>query len=224
MERRDLAPEDENVFETTSETPPLVRDFVNAGLDYESSSDMIPNDELRLFSRPLLGANSLSHQLFDEFKDGVTPVNEGERFMLDLNIVPSPESTDETNVIEDEYGDNYIVSDAYARYRMRLVAIHEPYRTPRGDDSFRYRIVHVGVRDKLEKGNGLELFLNHDDSVDAGFAVDGRYSDRRPATPCQQWIVAAMVSELLNPVPLYGNEPDPEIESDSDIGSESDLQ
>lgn len=211
MESKDLTPEDEDLFETTPDTPTLVTDFVNAGIDYEPSSDSISKGELRLFSRPLLGANSLSLQLFDEYKGGMTVSDTGEYSVIDLNIVPSPESTDETNVIEHEYGDNYAISDAYARYRMRLVAIQEAITTLRVGTTIRYRVVHVGVRDKLDKSYGIELFLNHDDSVDAGFLVSGRY-ERRPATPEQQLIMAEMIDNLLKPGISGDSEPDPDLQ------------
>lgn len=211
METRDLNPEDEDVFETTPETPELVSDFVNAGLDYEPTADSIPSDELKVFNRPLLGADSLALRLFEEYKDGLISSDNAERFMLDLNIVPSPDSTDESNIIEVEYGDSYVISDAYARFRMRLVAIHETYPRPRGGVGIRYRIIHIGVRDKIDKHYGMELFLNRDDSVDAAFLINGRYK-RRPATPEQQLIVAQMLDNLLNPG-MHGDiDPDPDLQ------------
>ena len=212
-----MHPEDEGVFESTPETPPLVRDFINTGLDYEPNADLIPSGELSLFTRPLLGADSLAYRLFDEYKDGITRSSRGEFHVIDINIVPRPESSDETNLIEDVYADNYIVSDAYSRFRMRLVAVLEAYVSPRGEDAARYRIVHIGVRDKIEKGTGLELFLNQDDSIDSAFAVDGKYCDRRPATPGQQLIVAAMINELLNPMPADEKEFDPDGDVDPDL-------
>jgi hypothetical protein len=100
---------------------------------------------------------------------------------------------------------------------MRLVAVLEAYVSPRGEDAARYRIIHIGVRDKIEKGTGLELFLNQDDSIDSAFAVDGKYCDRRPATPGQQLIVAAMINELLNPMPAEEKEFDPDGDVDPDL-------
>jgi hypothetical protein len=217
MEYGELHPEDEGVFESTPETPPLGMDYINNVLDYEPNADLIPSGELSLFTRPLLGADSLAYRLFDEYKDGITRSSRGEFHVIDINIVPRPESSDETNLIEDVYTDNYIVSDAYSRFRMRLVAVLEAYVSPRGEDAARYRIIHIGVRDKIEKGTGLELFLNQDDSIDSAFAVDGKYCDRRQATPGQQLIVAAMINELLNPMPADEKEFDPDGDVDPDL-------
>lgn len=212
-----MHPEDEGVFETTPDTPALVRDFVDYGINYEPNSDSIKGPELGVLSLPLMGANSLALQLYKEFEESASVSDDGRHFYVDLNIVPSPESSDETNIIEQEYGNNYAVSDAYARYRMRIVAEYEAYETPARATDYRLRVVHIGIRDKLDKGDGLELFLNPNDKVDAGFLVNGRYSGKKIASPEQQLLVAAMINELLNPMPIENNGHDPDGELDPDL-------
>lgn len=182
------------------EGPRLLMDIAEAELVTYATEEVIPRHELMYLQRPILGFNSLALRLYRNYVERTIskPISPNDYYLLDIDVVPAMFSSAEQALISAETGDAYVVSDAYARYAVRLKCDKE-WGTTRNRRQLGESVSYVQLRDKQDDGNLVEFFLNADKTVDVQIMLNGWQDERKPATVLQKVILARTLEDLLDP-------------------------